>query len=42
MEEVTRAVRRLKDRKEPGPDNITAEEIKVATEESGLLIAHNF
>jgi len=36
MEEVSRAVRRLKDRKAPGADNITAEEIKAATEEVGF------
>ena len=40
MEEVARAVKRLKDRKAPGVDNITAAEIKAATEGSGLLIAH--
>jgi len=40
MEEVTRAVRWLKDRKATGADNITAEEIKAATEEGGLQIVH--
>jgi len=36
MKEVTRVVRRLKDRKVPGADNNTAVEIKAATEEGGL------
>jgi len=40
MDEVTRAARMLKDRKAPEADNITAEEIKAATEEGGLLTAH--
>jgi len=30
----------LKNRKAPGADNITAEEIKTATEEGGLLIVY--
>jgi hypothetical protein len=36
MEEVQRAITRLKKRKTPGIDNITAEEIRGATEERGL------
>jgi len=40
MEQVNRAMRRLKDRKASGADNITAEGIKAATEESGLMIVH--
>jgi len=39
-EEVTRAVRRLKDRKAQRADITTAKEIKAATEEGGLLIVH--
>ncbi|CAM4728174.1 unnamed protein product [Leuciscus chuanchicus] len=36
MEEVVRAIDRLKTRKAPGIDNITAEEIKAATDGTGL------
>jgi Reverse transcriptase (RNA-dependent DNA polymerase) len=38
IEEVSRAIERLKTRKAPGIDNITAEEIKAATEGKGLQI----
>ncbi|CAM4723992.1 unnamed protein product [Leuciscus chuanchicus] len=38
MEEVVRAIDRLKTRKAPGIDNITAEEIKAATDGTGLQI----
>jgi len=38
IEEVIRAIDRLKIRKSPGIDNITAEEIKAATEGTGLQI----
>jgi len=40
IEEVQRAITRLKNRKAPGIDNITAEEIRVATEGRGLEILH--
>src|SRR5664279_1505412 len=40
IEEVSRAIDRLKNRKAPGIDNITAEEIQAATEGSGLQIIY--
>jgi hypothetical protein len=38
IEEVTRAIERLKTGKAPGIDNITAEEIKAATEGNGMQV----
>ena len=40
MEEVQRAITRLKKSKTPGIDSITAEEIRAATEERGPIITH--
>src|SRR5664279_6036906 len=41
LEEVNKAIDRLKLKKTPGIDNITAEEIKAATEGTGLHVAHS-
>ena len=40
MTKVSRAIERLKTRKAPGIDNVTAEEIKAATEGKGLHIIY--
>jgi len=42
IEEVEKAINKLKARNAPGLDNITAEEIQAATQGSGLEIIHKF
>src|SRR5664279_1800877 len=40
IDEVRSVIRRMKTKKAPGIDNITAEEIDAATQDTGLLILH--
>mgnify|MGYP003519696127 CR=1 FL=1 len=40
MDEISKAVNKLKDRKAPGVDNITAEEVKAAMNDDGLRIMY--
>jgi len=40
MDEISRAVNKLKDRKAPGVDNITVEEIKAAMNDDGLKVMY--